>query len=80
MTDHFVDPNPFPPAPEPEPQAQPKTPVFTLAEVNELIDRDRIHGFLLFARALPDGNDQLIYGTAHQAKAIMRALEKAGYT
>lgn len=63
---------PFPPAPAER--------TFTQAEVNEMLDRDRIHGFLLFARSLRDDAEGPVWGTAHQVKAIQRALEKAGYT
>lgn len=58
----------------------PEEPLYTQSEVNEMLDRDRIHGFLLFARTLRADHDGPVWGTAHQVKAIQRALEKAGYT
>lgn len=58
----------------------PEEPTYTQAEVAEMIDRDRVHGFLVFARTLRDDHDGPVWGTAHQVKAIQRALEKAGYT
>ena len=53
--------------------------VYSQAELDEAIDRDRITGFMLFVRNLPDSPASLVYGTSLQAKAIMRALAKAGY-
>lgn len=52
---------------------------FSQDELDAAIDRDRIKGFMLFARALPPGEATLVYGTSLQAKSIMRALAKAGY-
>lgn len=49
------------------------------AAVAQAVDRDRITNFLLFAKNLPEGPASLVYGTNLSAKAIARALEKAGY-
>lgn len=49
------------------------------AMITEAIDRDRIEGFMVFARNLPPGANTLVYGTSRQAESIMRALAKAGY-
>ncbi len=56
----------------------PPEPTYSQAELEAAIDRDRIAGFMMFARAMPPG-DRLVYGTSNQARSIMRALEKAGY-
>jgi hypothetical protein len=49
------------------------------AAIADAVDRDRIAGFMVFARNLPDQGVSMVYGTNLQARAIMRALAKTGY-
>lgn len=57
---------------------QPK--LYTQAELDDAIDRDRIAGFMAFSGFLNPQVPSMVHGTSHQALAIRRALLKAGYT
>lgn len=61
------------------PTSTPPPKTYSQAELNEAIDRDRIEGFMIFARSLPPHTNGLVYGTGNQTRSIMRALEKLGY-
>ena len=62
-----------------EEAARPKQPTYTYAEVKELIDRDRVAGFMIFVRAMPPDFNGQVFGTAEQVRSIARELEKLGY-
>jgi hypothetical protein len=59
--------------------ARPKEPTYTREEVARMIDQDRIGGFMIFVRAMPDTYNGQVFCTAQQARSIARELEKLGY-
>lgn len=53
--------------------------LYTQAELDDAIDRDRIVGFMAFTANLDPKAITLVYGTSQHAQSIRRALMKAGY-
>jgi hypothetical protein len=53
---------------------------YTQAEVDTLIDRDRVHSFIIFVDALPRGFNGQVFGTARQVRSIVRVLRQLGFS
>jgi hypothetical protein len=55
-------------------------PRYTMAEVRDLIDRDRIAAFIAFVEALPPNFHGQVFGVARQVRSIVRVLRKLGFS
>lgn len=53
--------------------------LYSQADLDEAIDRDRVASFMQFMRSLPPTHQGIINGTTNQCQSIMRALAKVGF-